>query len=137
MARSPEEQAAWALQCYGCSEAEHRAGISHLADQYLGNTNMALGSILSYVQELISMADVGLSNRRRESQALERARQHLNRVKSAIFEAGPIHFWQRRQPIEDPEHVIADVADWPTVGETPGVAHDDLLGSLTPKYEMG
>jgi len=50
---------------------------------HCGAANMALGSILSDVQELIARGDK------------EDARQYLNRVKDALFNAAPITLWQR------------------------------------------
>jgi len=78
----------WQLQCYGCTEAEARHGIDELA-AFCGfgrtvNANMALGSILSDVQELIER---GRSNE---------ARQYINRVKCAIFNAAPMTLWQQK-----------------------------------------
>ena len=67
---------------YGCTEAECRKGIDQHVEFFHHNANMALGSILSDVQELIAMGHS------------ETARQYLNRVKMAIFEAQPIKLWK-------------------------------------------
>jgi hypothetical protein len=87
--RTPQEQADWELQCYGCTGEQCRAGIDQLVEftnaGRPGPANMALGSILSDVQELI------------ERDRKEEARQYLNRVKNAIFNAGPITLWQERE----------------------------------------
>ncbi|MBO0784346.1 MAG: hypothetical protein J2P37_36550 [Ktedonobacteraceae bacterium] len=87
--RTPEDQAAWELQCYGCTQAESKAGIDQLvAFTNAGRTgpaNMALGSILSDVQELIARG------------RNEEARQYINRVKYAIFNAKPIELWQEER----------------------------------------
>jgi hypothetical protein len=85
--RTPAEQTAWEQQCYGCTQAEARHGIDELVKfnniGRPGGANMSLGSILSDVQELIAMGQT------------ERARQYLNRVKYAIFNAAPITLWHQ------------------------------------------
>lgn len=90
--RTPEEIAAWQLQCFGCTEQESKDGITQLAEFHgygdpgrEGAANMALASILSDVQELI------------ERDHKEEARQYLNRVKHALFGAGSIQLWQSRR----------------------------------------
>lgn len=65
---------------FGCTTAECQHGLERHTKFY-HNANMALGSILSDVQELIA---------RPTEQNLETARQYLNRVKKALFEAQPI-----------------------------------------------
>lgn len=88
MTRTPEQQNAWELQCYGCTGQEARNGIDQLVEftncGKPGAANMALGSILSDVQELV------------ERGRKEEARQYLNRVKMAIFQAQPITLWADR-----------------------------------------
>ena len=75
----------WQMQCFGCPQELHRAGIKKLIKEtdFHGDRGAgpALGSILSDVQELIA---------RPSEENLERARQYLNRVKDALFSAKPI-----------------------------------------------
>jgi hypothetical protein len=59
---------------------------------------MALGSILSDVQELIAMDHDSPMARSR----IEQARQLLNRVKDAIFNAAPMELWKRQEPTDAP-----------------------------------
>ncbi len=86
------------IQVFGCSQAESRAGIDTLVDHlptHSGGANMALGSILSDVQELIdSVSRRAEATRPSDVERLERARQYLNRVKDAIFNAMPIELWR-------------------------------------------
>lgn len=77
----------WELKCFGCSTAQAREGIDQLVRFNNagrdGPANMSLGSILSDAQELMAMGRI------------DEARQYLNRVKMAIFEAAPITLWQQ------------------------------------------
>ena len=104
MAKEPEE--GWEQQCFGCSQADHRRGIDQLADKLFwpgsierGNVNLALGSILSDVQEMVSFSIDDIADYvpgdlfARVKERLDRARQHLNRVKDAIFNADPMRLW--------------------------------------------
>lgn len=90
MPREPAEQAAWEEQCFGCSQAQSRHGINRLVEFTAAGSgreaaNMAIGSILSDVQSMIE---------RPTEKNLEQARQYLNRVKDAIFNASPILLWK-------------------------------------------
>ena len=94
MPLSQEERLKIELQCYGCTREQHRDGINRLVDvshPRLGGANMALGSILSDVQSMLEFAYE--EAQQGSARSLDVARQHLNRVKDALFNAAPITLW--------------------------------------------
>lgn len=73
------------VEIFGCTQAASRAGIDDLVSKqhsHHGNdAGRALASILSDAQSLMEM---GRTNE---------ARQYLNRVKDALFDAAPFALW--------------------------------------------
>lgn len=119
MPHTDEEQKTWEQQCFGCTQVEARNGIDRLVEfnnaGRCGPANMSLGSILSDAQELM------------ERTRYDEARQYLNRVKMAIFDAAEIWLWKRQDEPPRRQLVVPSADYWFQAGRNRQYKESDRL----------
>ena len=90
------------IEMFGCTQAASRHGIDDLVSrQYSRHGNdaaRALASILSDAQSLMEMGRI------------DAARQYLNRVKDALFDAAPFTLWTLG-PIKDNAEIANECSE--------------------------